>query len=180
MQQERGVVRRRDVIPESVAVPRGPKWPEALVALYSAERTELVRAAFLICGTTAAAEDAVHDAVTRVAASWARADDGRSYLFTAVINAARDGARRESRATRLLVGRREHEASHDVAALSAESAALRAALMRLPVNQRAAIVLRYLLDWDDDEIALRYDVRTATVRSWVHRGITRMQRDWQR
>ena len=64
--------------------------------------------------------------------------------------------------------------------MSAESAALRAALVRLPVNQRAAIVLRYCLDWDDDEIARRYDVRPATVRSWVHRGITRMQRDWER
>jgi len=168
------------VIPESVAAPRGPEWPEALVALYSAERTGLVRAAFLICGSTAASEDAVHDAVARVAARWAQVDDGRSYLYAAVVNAARDGARRESRAARLFAGRREPDANDEIAVLSAESAALHAALMRLPVNHRAAIVLRYLLDWDDDEIALRYDVRTVTVRSWVHRGITRMQRDWLR
>ena len=58
--------------------------------------------------------------------------------------------------------------------------ALRAALGRLPVNHRAAIVLRYFLDWDDDEIAQQYGVRPATVRSWVHRGIGRLRRDMER
>jgi RNA polymerase sigma factor (sigma-70 family) len=180
VQQERGGDRRRDVIPDSVAAPRGPQWPADLVALYSAERTSLVRAAFLICGSAPAAEDAVHDAVGRVATRWSGVENGRSYLYTAVVNAARDGARRESRVARLFERRRESDAYDDTATLSAESMALRAALARLPVNQRAAIVLRYFLDWDDDEIARRYDVRPATVRSWLHRGMTRMQRDWER
>jgi len=121
----------------------------------------------------------VHDAVSRVAARWPEVENGRSYLYAAVVNAARDGARRESRAARLFERRRDNDGYDDSAALSAESMALRAALAKLPVNQRAAIVLRYFLDWDDDEIARHYDVRPATVRSWLHRGMNRMQRDWQ-
>jgi RNA polymerase sigma factor (sigma-70 family) len=58
--------------------------------------------------------------------------------------------------------------------------ALRAALVRLPVNQRVAIVFRFYLDWDDDEIAQHFRVRPTTVRSWVHRGIGRLRRDWER
>ena len=151
MQQQRGGDRRRNVIPKSVAAPHGEQWPDALVALYAAERTELVRAAFLVSGSVAAAEDAVHDAMARVAAKWTAVDNGRSYLYVSVVNAARDAARRESRAARLFTNRAEVQ--DDTAALSAASSALRAALARLPVNQRAAIVLRYYLDWDDNEIA---------------------------
>jgi RNA polymerase sigma factor (sigma-70 family) len=165
------------VTQDSVAAPSGKRWPEELVALYSAERTALVRAAFLIVGSVASAEDAVHDAVTRVASRWSRVDNGRSYLYVAVVNAARDGARRDRRAWQRPAP--EPPASgDDLARVSAASMELRTALLRLPVNQRAAIVLRYFLDWDDDEIARHFGVRTATVRSWVHRGVTRMRRDW--
>ncbi len=154
----------------------GAGWPPAFVALYSAERTGLVRAAFLICGSIASAEDAVHDAVERVAARWLGVDDARSYLYVAVVNAARDAARRDRRSL-LFTGGRVGETGDDLAGVSADAMELRAALVRLPVNQRAALVLRFFLDWDDDEIAQQFDVRPATVRSWVHRGITRLRRD---
>ncbi|HEV7524189.1 MAG TPA: RNA polymerase sigma factor [Acidimicrobiia bacterium] len=185
MQQERGLGRRRDVIPESIVEPSDPLWPPDLVALYAAERTELVRAGYLICGSVAAAEDAVHDALPRVAARWPGVRQGRSYLYAAVVNAARDGARREGRAARLFATRRDAApapdmAASDMVALSADSMALHSALARLPVNQRTAIVLRYFLDWDDEAIAVHFGVRNATVRSRVHRGLVRMQRDWKR
>jgi RNA polymerase sigma factor (sigma-70 family) len=179
VQQEEGSGRRRTVTRESVVPARAERWPEQLVALYSAERTALVRAAFLISGSAAAAEDAVHDALTRVASRWDRVDNGRSYLYVAVVNAARDGARREYRARQSMM-HGVPAAGDDLAGLSADSMQLRAALVRLPVNQRAAIVLRFFLDWDDDEIALHFGVRPATVRSWVHRGVTRIRRDWKR
>jgi RNA polymerase sigma factor (sigma-70 family) len=168
------------VIKGPVSAREGLQWPADLVALYSAEHVGLVRAAFLICGSVAAAEDAVHDAVTRVVARWDGVDNGRSYLYVAAVNAARDCARRDERSRRLFASRTLVEDAADFAGLSAESMALRGALARLPLNQRAAIVLRYYLDWDDDEIARQYDVRPATVRSWVHRGIGRLRKDLER
>ncbi len=168
------------MIKDPVAAREGAQWPAELVALYSTEHTQLVRAAFLVCGSVASAEDAVHDAVSRVAARWDALDNGRSYLYVAAVNAARDCARRDERSLRLFAGRRAPEVGEDLAGLSAESMALRTALGRLPGNHRAAVVLRYFLDWDDDEIAQHYGVRPATVRSWVHRGIGRLRRDMER
>ena len=168
------------MIKDPVAARDGSQWPPELVALYSREHPQLVRAAFLVCGSVASAEDAVHDAMSRVAARWDGVDNGRSYLYVAAVNAARDSARRDERSTRLFASRRVPERDDDFTRLSAESMALRTALLRLPGNQRAAIVLRYFLDWDDDEIAQHYGVRPATVRSWVHRGIGRLRRDLER
>jgi len=165
-----------------VAAAGGGEWPAALVALYSAERVDLVRAAFLICGSLPSAEDAVHDALVRVAARWEVVANGRSYLYVAVVNAARDSARRDQRALRLSNRRSAFvvgDAGADHAAISADSMELHAALVRLPVNQRSAIVLRFFLDWADEEIAKHFGVRPATVRSWVHRGVERMRRDWK-
>jgi RNA polymerase sigma factor (sigma-70 family) len=152
-------------------------WPPSLVELYAAERTELVRAAFLVCGSVASAEDAVHDALARVAERWDRLERARSYLYVAVVNAARDAARRDQRSARFLARRTSSDASEDLARLSAESLTLHGALARLPVNHRTAIALRYFLDWDDDEIATHLGVRPATVRSWVHRGVTKLRKD---
>ena len=180
MQQDPGPGRRSGVIPESVARAGGPPWPAALVAVYSAERTELVRAAFLICGSVASAEDAVHDALARVAARWDAVANGRSYLYVAVVNAARDIARRDERSIRFVARRRVASTAPDLANVSADSLALRTALARLAVNHRAAIVLRFFLDWDDDEIAERFGVKPATVRSWVHRGVASLRRELEK
>jgi RNA polymerase sigma factor (sigma-70 family) len=168
------------VINDPVAAREGAAWPAELVALYSTEHVHLVRAAFLVCGSVASAEDAVHDAVSRVAARWDELDNGRSYLYVAAVNAARDCARRDARSLRRLAGRPAPEVGEDFAGLSAESMSLHTALGRLPANHRAAVVLRYFLDWDDDEIAQEYGIRPATVRSWVHRGIGRLRRDMER
>ena len=89
----------------------------------------------------------------------------------------RNVARRDQRSARLLARRAQSDAGDDLARLSTESLALHGALARLPVNHRAAIVLRYFLDWDDGEIAEQFGVRSATVRSWVHRGITKLRKE---
>jgi RNA polymerase sigma factor (sigma-70 family) len=45
----------------------------------------------------------------------------------------------------------------------------------LTVRQRAAVVLRYLCDLSDDEIAEALACQPATVRSLVHRGLARLR-----
>jgi RNA polymerase sigma factor (sigma-70 family) len=160
-----------------MAVASGPRWPDGLVELYRAERTKLVRTAFLICGSVAAAEDAVHDALPRVATRWDALENGRAYLYTAVVNAARDGARRARRAT-------PHEAidglSDDPTRVSEESMVLQRALAKLPERQRTAVVLRYFADWNDNEIAEQLGARLPTVRSLIHRGIARLREEMDR
>jgi len=65
----------------------------------------------------------------------------------------------------------------DVAVLTAEDRrAVLAALRRLPVRQREALVLRYYLDLPDDQIARTLGVQRSTVRSAVHRGLASLER----
>ena len=52
---------------------------------------------------------------------------------------------------------------------------LRDALAALPIRQRTAIVLRYLCDLDDVEIAAILKCRRATVRSHVKRGLAQLR-----
>jgi RNA polymerase sigma factor (sigma-70 family) len=161
-----------------MAVSSEPHWPDGLVELYRAERTSLVRTAFLICGSVAGAEDAVHDALPRVAKRWDALDNGRAYLYVSVVNAARDSARRSRRTTKLSDS--EPGKSDDPAQLSDESMALHRALAKLPERQRTAIVLRYFADWNDDEIAKQLGARLATIRSLIHRGVARMREEMER
>ena len=177
MQQERLGERRTGVTRDPLTEVPAPIWPPDLVAVYSDERAQLVRAAFLICGSVPSAEDAVHDAVARVAKRWSLVDNGRSYLYVAAVNAARDIARREQRSRRF-AATQERVEDPDLSGLSVESLALHAALARVPTKQRAALVLRFFLDWDDAEIAEHFGVRASTVRTWVHRGITRLRKEW--
>ena len=54
------------------------------------------------------------------------------------------------------------------------------ALRRLPIHQRAAIVLRYYHDLSQEEIAHVLDCPVGTVKSQLSRGLARLRRDCQR
>ena len=59
--------------------------------------------------------------------------------------------------------------------LTPETDAVWDVLRRLPELQRAAVVLRFYEDRPDDEIAELLGCRPATVRSLIHRALTRLQ-----
>jgi RNA polymerase sigma factor (sigma-70 family) len=52
---------------------------------------------------------------------------------------------------------------------------LRDALIALPIRQRSAIVLRYLCDLPEEEIAASLKCRRATVRTLVRRGLIELR-----
>lgn len=54
---------------------------------------------------------------------------------------------------------------------------LLALLSRLPGRQRAAIVMRYFEDMDDDAIAAALGCRAGTVRGYLHRGLKALRID---
>jgi RNA polymerase sigma factor (sigma-70 family) len=51
------------------------------------------------------------------------------------------------------------------------------ALAKLPYRRRAALALRYFCDLPDSEIAVALDVRPATVRSLIHRGLADLRKE---
>ena len=122
-----------------------------------------------MCGSSAAAEDAVQEALAR---AWERDEQGHHIesLEAWVTKAATNLAR--SRWRRMSVERRHQEealSSHEV---TGELVDLRRALLRLPRRQREATVLRYYLDLDVREIATVLGVSGGTVKTSLHRART--------
>ena len=62
------------------------------------------------------------------------------------------------------------------AALSEIGGVLQGALLELPFPQRAAVVLRHVLDLAYDDIATALDRPIGTVKADVHRGLARLRR----
>ena len=143
---------------------------DAVALLFAAHYRELVRLAVLLMHDTAAAEDVTQDAYVALHASWRRvrdADKALAYLRASVLNKARSALRRRSVVTRYLAA-----APPPGTVPSAEAGALGqlqheevlAAVRRLPVRQREAIVLRYYADLSEAAIADAVGVRVGPRR----------------
>jgi RNA polymerase sigma factor (sigma-70 family) len=136
-------------------------------AVYAAAYRQLLRVAYVLTGSGPMAEDVVQDVFAKVGPRIATLDDPVPYLRVAVVNQCRSLHRRSARAPR-------PEPSRDVE-LDVGLTELRDALVALPIRQRTAIVLRYLGDLDDVEIADILNCRRATVRSHVKRGLAELR-----
>lgn len=155
---------------------------EALAELYAAHWRRAHRAAFLVVHDAAAAEDVAQDAFLAAVDALDRFDRRRPFapwLHRIVINRAIDWARRESlrrgtgdpeRAAREPAA--EGAAGGDPAA--APGAGLMAALAELAPEQRAVVVLRYLLDYRPGEIGRMLELPRGTVNSRLRRGLDRL------
>ena len=138
--------------------------------------------AYLTCGDWQVAEDAVLGALAKLYGRWHRVDNHEAYARTIVVRAAIDETRRPW-------WRREQSHSH--AALPDEIVAdetpgvderlrLRAALDRLPVKQRAVLVLRFLEGLSVEQTAAALGYPEGTVKGYTSRGLDGLRRDFQK
>jgi RNA polymerase sigma factor (sigma-70 family) len=63
-----------------------------------------------------------------------------------------------------------------MALVSEEHRAVLAAMRRLPTRQREALVLRFYLDLDEEEIARSMRISQGTVKSTTSRGLAALGR----
>jgi RNA polymerase sigma factor (sigma-70 family) len=144
------------------------EWPAELVHVYERHYRQLVRAAYLLLGNRAEAEEVVQDAVVALFRRWTTVRDAEPYLRRSVVNHALGRLRH-----REVVARRAPDPPPpDAPSYLVE---LRDVLLGLPERQRAAIVLRHVADLHDDEIAEILGCRRATVRSLVARGLATLR-----
>ena len=147
----------------------------ALEALYRAYWPRAYRAAYLVVHDTAGAEDIAQEAFLAAVRSLDRFDRRRPFgpwLHRIVVNRAIDWAR-----ARTLRG--EVELADSPAADSeppGELPVLVRALVRLPPEQRAVIVLRHLLEYTPGEIAELLGLPRGTVNSRLRRGLDALAR----
>lgn len=137
-------------------------------AFYRDQVPGLVRAATLIVGSRAVAEDLVQDSFVRVHARWAGIDAPAAYTRRAVVNACRSHLRRR-------VLERRHLATLSVGVADLEARELLDALAVLPERQRAAVVLRFYADLSEREVAAALGCAPGTVGSLVHRALATLR-----
>jgi RNA polymerase sigma factor (sigma-70 family) len=145
-------------------------WPDVLVAEYRERFGALVQVATMLLGSRAEAEEITQDAFIATARAWSRVREVRPYVRRAVMNGAMGVLRRRSIAAR-------HPADAPPVGAPVQLVELRDVLLRLPERQRAALVLRFVEDLSDDQIALALDCREATVRSLCFRGLAAIRKE---
>lgn len=141
---------------------------DAFEAFYRDAWRDAVRWATALTGDRAAGEDVAQAAFGAVAARFDRLGNPAGYLRRTIVNTARSEHRSAGRRAR----REERATPHDSLTVPFDHATgLLRAVGRLPYDQRAALVLRYWADWDEDAIADALGCRPATVRSHVKRAL---------
>jgi RNA polymerase sigma-70 factor (ECF subfamily) len=144
-------------------------------ALFREHWPRAYRAAYLVAGDAAAAEDIAQEAFLAAIRSIDRFDRRRPFgpwLHRIVVNRAIDW----TRARRL---RAEVELGDVFAAPSAAEPDGRAfaRIAELSPEHRAVIVLRYVLEYTPGEIAALLDLPRGTVNSRLRRGLDRLKEE---
>lgn len=151
---------------------------EAVEELFARHWRPAYRAALLVTGDAAAAEDITQEAFLAALRALPRFDlrrPLRPWLHRIVVNRAIDWSR--ARAHRGEVSAEAVGEEADVADAGGASDAgplgddVMDALLRLGPEQRAVIVLRYVLEFTPGEIAAALDLPRGTVNSRLRRGL---------
>jgi RNA polymerase sigma-70 factor (sigma-E family) len=127
-----------------------------------------------VAGSRTEAEDLVQTALASAYPKWRRIrrEQAVGYLRRSILNANISRWRRHRGAEVALVQpAAARSATDDVD----DRESLLPLLRALPTGQRAVLVLRYLCDLPDAEIAVTLHVSTATVRSQASRGLATLR-----
>jgi RNA polymerase sigma-70 factor (sigma-E family) len=139
----------------------------------------LLRTAYVLGGSQDVAEDLVQEALERACARWHRiavADAPEAYVRQIVVNLANDRWRRMGRARESVDAQvpDRPDPSDEYARLDLRDQ-LTVLLETLPIRMRTIIVLRYLHDMDDVQIAAALDITQGAVRSQLSRGLAKLR-----
>ena len=142
----------------------------------TARTPALIRLAYLLTGDQHLAEDLLQTALMKTATRWGhlRREDPEAYVRTVMY---REQVNRWRRRRHREVAMRSppdlgyaDPSSHTDLRLS-----MREALLRLPPDHRAVLVLRYYEDLSESRVADILDCSIGTVRSRTHRAVTRLR-----
>lgn len=130
---------------------------------YRREHPRLVASLVLVAGDLDAAQDAADEAFARALACWERVSRMQSvngWTYRVALNVFRRRARRAAIERRLLA--RATAAPESVPAPAGEAWA---AVRTLPLRQRTAVVLRFVGDLTEEQVAAAMGVTRSTVSS---------------
>lgn len=154
--------------------------PEAFGKLMADLRPSLHRYCARMVGSAFDGEDVVQEAMAKAAAAFAAAQPiarPDRWLFRIAHNAALDALRRQKRQAVATADEDLDQAADPTATADARVAAAAglAVLLRLPVGQRACVVLVDVLGHALEETAELLDFTLAATKAALHRGRTRLK-----
>ena len=130
-----------------------------------------IRVARRLTGDPLIAEDVAVEALARAHSRWARVEALPWRDAWVLKVASREALHHVRRRPPLPAPSHERDESDDVAL----RVALVAALVRLPRRQRETIVLRYLCDLPEADVALALGVSAGTVKTHLHRALASLR-----
>jgi len=147
---------------------------DAVAAVFSERRDEIVRLAWAVTGDGGLAEELAQEAFVRLYIHWSRLRDplaAPAYLRRIVINLSRSALRRRGR-ERL----RPQQPPEDYeTAAEAVRIDLLAVVGRLPTRQRACVVLRFYLDLSEADTAEALGTSVGTVKSQTFKALRHLE-----
>ena len=133
------------------------------------------RVGYRILGARADAEDVAQETVARACARWNRVQKyPQAWVARVSANMAIDVIRRRRRERRPVAPPRDPSGTD---AFVGERLELVAALERLPRRQREVVVLRYLADLGESDVAAQLGCCVGTVKQHASRGLARLRTD---
>ena len=137
---------------------------------------QLIRLAYVLTGDQHTAEDLLQNALAKAAAHWARIHTApeayvRRFMYREQVSWLRRRARRPETPMAQVP---ELPAGEQAVSVEARLA-LRDALLALPPRRRAVLVLRYLEDLSESQVAEILGCSVGTVRSQNHKAVAQLR-----
>ena len=160
-------------------MPGGGELEQSFAAFVRGHGERHLRVAVLLTGDWHAAEDLVQASLIKLYRAWPRVDlihgDPDAYLRRVIVNTYRSWWRARWRRETPVAELPEHAAGDDSADWRALALLIRQALGELPRRQRAVVVLRYLEDLPESQVADILGCSVGTVRSQTHKAVAQLR-----
>jgi RNA polymerase sigma-70 factor (sigma-E family) len=155
------------------------KQARAFEAFVEESGDGLLRVAFLLTSDRQHAEDVVQQTLERLAKRWAKVANPMAFCRRTLHNLVIDDARAAARRPREHSYTEADDASRHLAQDEYTAVELRQALLEaldtLTAHQRSIVVMRYLEDRSEAEVAVALGVSAGTVKSTASRAAARLR-----
>lgn len=141
----------------------------------AARSMALLRTAVVLTGDRHRAEDLVQGALAKPAGRWRKVEDPEAYTRRIIYHDHARWWRRRSARSEVLGPAVPERPEADRSADAVRRLDLRSALRQLGPRQRSVLVLRYLEDLPEAEVAQIMGCSVGTVRSQAHRALARLR-----
>lgn len=152
---------------------------EGFREFFAARRAAMSRTAYLLTGSTQAAEELLQDALVKTVARWRKVRDGgnpEAYIRQVMLNELRTRWRRRRRGVEHPTAELTDQAEAcDLEAETADRDVLAVALRKLAPGQRAVLYLRFYEDLPEAEVARQLGCSVGTVKSQTHDALARLR-----